>query len=151
MKIICKISSILFISVCIAVASCSIDSEDSDGSVNLLAFDTINFEPSMKGWELYSWPDRENYSHSLMVGTNRLKTYNEVISNRYVVYGTDSLKMLLERLPEEESVFWVGRDWLESCWGSQPKGDLRVPVKWIVDEIEGFCIKHELELSVGEN
>ena len=136
--------------VCI-ISACSPEQEDTDSPIGVLDFDTIDFQPSMKGWELYSWPVRDNYCHSLLQGTNRIKSYNEVIHNDYVVFGTDSLKMLLACLPEGESIFWLGRDWLERCWGGQPYGELTVPVPDIVDEIEDFCSDHGLDLSVADH
>jgi len=146
-----KITALSILAFCMAFSSCSKEPVNREEEIDLLAFDTITLEPSMKGWELYSWPDRNNYSHSLLPGTNRLKTYDEVISNKYVVFGTDSLKMLLARLPENENIFWIGRDWLERCWGVQPFEDLVLPVPLIVKEIEEFCKERGLELSVSEN
>jgi hypothetical protein len=113
-------------------------------------FDTISFVPSMKGWELYSWPNGNNFNHSLLPGTNRLKSYDEVVCNRYVVYGTDSLKMLLGRIPENEPIFWIGKGWLNQCWQDYYKGDLRLPDLFTIKAIQKFCSENNLVLEISD-
>ncbi|HEX2396051.1 MAG TPA: hypothetical protein VHI78_11950, partial [Bacteroidales bacterium] len=129
MKPVIKTSALLFFIASMIYTSCIKENDQISEtvSVNSPDFDTITFQSSMKGWELYSWPERDNYRHSLLPGTNRLKTYNEVITNPYTAHGTDSLKLLLARLPEGEHIFWIGRDWLQRCWAGQSYGDLMVP------------------------
>ena len=80
---------------------------------------------SAKGYELYSWPAEggQEWVHLLITGTNRLKTYEEIVSAentlsesgwvRVSATGTEELKALLSQLPDGESVIWIGRDWLE--------------------------------------
>lgn len=60
---------------------------------------------SMKGWELYSWESSGTWSFALVQGTNRLKTSEEIFSERVV--GLAHLKGELCRLAQGEAVFWL--------------------------------------------
>ena len=71
---------------------------------------------SMKGYELYSWEENGQWHYTIITGTNRVKTMEEITSredfiseigwvNIHVV-GVDAIKGVLSRLPRGESVFW---------------------------------------------
>jgi hypothetical protein len=73
---------------------------------------------SMKGYELYSWEENGQWHFTLITGTNRVKTVEEISSgedfisetgwvNVHVV-GVDAVKDVLCRVPRGESVFWCG-------------------------------------------
>ncbi len=115
---------------------------------------------SAKGYELYSWPEEggQEWHHVLITGTNRLKTYEEIVSAENAVdesgwvrvsaAGTEGLKALLSQLPDGESVTWVGEDWMGQMgveWGS-----VRLPDKDVIDEIERYCHQAGVELSVAQ-
>jgi hypothetical protein len=72
---------------------------------------------SMKGYELYSWRADNQWHFTLVTGTNRNKTLDEIISeddfiseagwvNIHMV-GVDAVKTALGKLPQNESVFWL--------------------------------------------
>jgi hypothetical protein len=63
---------------------------------------------SMKGWELYTWRDPVDGERrfSLLVGTNRLKSLEEIVDPEQAVAGIAGLERLLERLQPGEQVFW---------------------------------------------
>lgn len=127
--------------------NCSKDEDPEPEPVGLINLDTVSFAHSMKGWELYSWPNGNGWNYSILIGTNRLKTYDEVITNDYVVFGEDSLKMLLNKLPTKEEIFWIGEGWLESIWGAD-YGNLSLPDIITILEIENYCSQKELILSI---
>ena len=71
---------------------------------------------SMKGYELYTWDDGTETWFTLLPGTNRLKTPDEVFSDEreaidtsgwfaVTVAGLDAIGGQLARLPEGASVF----------------------------------------------
>ena len=62
---------------------------------------------SMKGWELYVWQANGETSFSLLEGTNRLKTEEEV--TKAAVKGVDAIKSRLAELKAGETVSIVGR------------------------------------------
>lgn len=114
---------------------------------------------SAKGYELYSWPaERGNgWQFTLITGTNRLKTYEEIVSAEDIVSeggwvkvsvtGTEDLKALLGQLPTGESVTWNSGDWLERV--GVPARSIRFPDEKVIDEIERYCRQLGLELSVA--
>jgi len=112
-------------------------------------YNALDFGHSMKGWELYSWPNGDDWNYSLIVGTNSLKSYNMVTGNPVSVKGIDSLKKVLERMPEGEEIFWIGENWLSHIWNDDYK-DLRLPPENIVSEIERFCQEHGLIMTVTD-
>lgn len=135
---------VLFIFVC--VWSCKRDDEtqatkdnrnNQTPEVSLL--DTVTFQKNMKGWELYSWVSGSDWNYSLMVGTNRLKTFDEIIHNKVVVRGKENVKILLGKLPDYEQVLWAGNRFA---------GSLQLPSQSIIDEIKTFCNSEKITLAV---
>lgn len=118
-------------------------------------FDTLNVPHLMKGYEIYSWPEGTKWYFSVMVGTNRIKTYAEVISTTpseihlITVTGIENLKMVLARFPENEYITWMGKGWLQSAWGSN-FGNLRLPPQNYIDDITQFCTQKKLNLQVTD-
>ena len=100
------IFSLIVNSLCLT--DCSKGSDKEVHSIDKIDLETISFDHSMKGWELYSWPNGNDWNYSILVGTNRIKSYEEVTTNGIIVLGLDSLKMLLDKLPENENLFWIG-------------------------------------------
>lgn len=129
--------------------SCSDEKYEEPLVVKQIDLDTISFPHSMKGWDLYSWPDGNNWNYTILMGTNRLKTYHEVITNNLVVSGTDSLKLLLDKLPPGEVICWIGEHWLESIWDTDYE-NLSLPDRSTIAEIEAFCESKELILRICE-
>ena len=114
---------------------------------------------SAKGYELYSWPAEEanEWRFTLITGTNRLKTYEEIVSAEDIVSesgwvkvsatGTEDLKALLSQLPGGESVTWNSGDWLEQM--GVPAGSIRLPDENVIDEIESYCRQLGINLSIA--
>jgi hypothetical protein len=127
--------------------NCSKGKNQEPEPVKLINLDTVSFSHSMKGWELYSWPNGNDWNYSILPGTNRLKTYNEVIENKIIVLGKDSLKMLLDKFPKKEEIFWIGEGWLERIWGID-FGNLSLPESKIIDEITNYSNQKELILDI---
>jgi len=101
-----------------------------------------------KGWELYSWKVDNEWHFTLIPGTNRNKTYEEIILAKYnpghTVKGIGSIKALLKRLPKGEGVFWVTKKW--SGITTDVKAQLRknnialiYPTEEIITEIRNYC------------
>lgn len=128
---------------------CSKDTVSEDFKSGKLDFDTLVFNHSMKGWELYSWTEGKTWVYSVLPGTNRLKTKEEVIANTIKVCGTDSLKMLLGKFPEDEYIAWIGERWLFQCWGNND-GNFSLPGQKTIDEIKEYCLKRKLNLGISE-
>lgn len=87
------------------------------------------FPESMKGYELYSWQDGGQWKFSLLVGTNREKTLEEIKSADVVLAGVDALTSTLEKIPAGQSITWSSRETL-----SFPPNEIRSQVEQICKE-----------------
>jgi hypothetical protein len=100
----------------------------------------IELPTSMKGYELYSWQVDGEWHFTLITGTNRNKTVEEIKAEENVesadgwvkisVTGTDALKALLARLPEFENVFWVD--------GLIAPAEFAKPPADVVDDVQAY-------------
>lgn len=102
---------------------------------------------SFKGYELLSWRYEGDWVFTLMTGTNRAKSFEEILSaeNQYssdalikiTVRGVEELKVVLGRLPRGEQINWGGMK-LE---GEVPANTLyfTFPPDVIVEEVVKFC------------
>ena len=94
--------------------------------------DTLTVTHSIKGWKIYSWPSGNDRYYSILVGTNSIKTYEQVTSNTptavhlITINGTNSLKLMLARFPESEYITLIGKTWLQNNWGGN-YGNLSLP------------------------
>lgn len=138
--------SISLIITLLSLSGCSKNVNNNEVNLNI---DTITFSPSMKGWELYSWTDANRWNYSLLMGTDRLKSYAEVTENLIKVSGEDSLKLLLDKLPAGEEIHWAGKGWLNTTWNSN-YGTLALPDGNTVNEIKSYCNLKGLVLIILE-
>jgi hypothetical protein len=102
----------------------------------------------MKGYELYSWPEGPDWDFALMVGTNRIKTLEEVTSPQSTLHGVEALKTALRALPANEQVFWAGADWLERS--QTASGGIAIPPTPIRDEIATLSVQLGIKLTVDD-
>jgi hypothetical protein len=116
---------------------------------------------SMKGYELYSWYEKEDgdWYYTLITGTNRLKTLAEVRARTNIVQPdgwvsilvreTGPLKTLLRRLPPGEQVTWPGTEWLKQAGAGKDMVErMGLPESETVAEIEDLCRQLDLALTV---
>jgi hypothetical protein len=109
---------------------------------------------SMKGYELYSWSEDGQWHFTLITGTDRIKTIEEITSEgnfvsetgwvKIQVVGADAIKDVLSRLPEDESVFWCD----ELHIGQPTETDLQLPPGQIADAIEEYAKQCGLDFVV---
>ena len=128
--------------------SCSKESQPKIETFAPINYDTISFYPSIKGWEVYSWPNGDTWNFSLLPGTNRLKSYAEVMEGPFRVSGLQALKELFAKLPAEEELILIGEDWLAQIWG-EPYYDLQLPPLFVVMQVKqmGEHLGHSVWLS----
>jgi hypothetical protein len=135
--------TILF-SCLLLISSCSRDKETQQ---QIAA--PQNFSSSPKGWELYSWYDGTQWNYSLLMGTNRLKTCDEVLQNKETAMGELDLMKLLERLPQGEEILWIGQDWMKRCGAMGNCTHLQLPPQSIIDDMLLYCYSIRLKLNVA--
>jgi hypothetical protein len=95
------------------------------------------FAESMKGYELYSWQEGGQWKFSVLVGTNRQKTLEEIKSTDVVLSGVDALTSTLERIPAGQYITWSSRETL-----SFPPEDIR-------SQVEQACKDKGLILNIA--
>ena len=93
---------------------------------------------SMKGYELYSWQEGSHWAFSLLVGTNREKTLDEIKSTDTVLPGVEALESALEKVPSGQYITWSSKDTL-----SFPPGD-------IIRQVEQICKDKGLRLNIAK-
>lgn len=132
--------SILFVLV-LVILSCE---NESDPTANQTPLPS-----SMKGYELYSWKTQGKWNYTLITGTNRAKTSDEIISTDNVettdwvkisVYSLTSVKQLLSRLPANENVSWISAP-------SRISG-FPLPDAYTVAKVELHCNSQDLILQI---
>jgi hypothetical protein len=107
------------------------------GDADLARF-IVRAPESMKGYELYSWQVEGEWHFALVVGTNRIKTYDEVSVPGVPVRGLDAIRAELDLLPAGEQVLWTA--------GRVP--DTVPPPDELITEIERYCTQRGLRLEM---
>jgi len=114
---------------------------------NQIIADTAKISNSLKGWELYSWQVGNERYYSLLYGTNRAKTIEEVqfitISTSVqvaMVNSTVDLEKILAKLATSENIFWY------SCYSGSSA--ITLPSTSVVNEIKLFCSNKNLNLQL---
>jgi len=111
---------------------------------------------SMKGYELYSWSEDSQWHFTLITGTNRNKTLEEITSNedfiseagwvQIHVVGVDAIETVLSKLPQNEEVFWLAR--LRSEQTPQDVVNITLPTGSIIDTIKEYAGRCGLDFLV---
>jgi hypothetical protein len=89
----------------------------------------------MKGYELYSWQEGGQWKFSILIGTNREKTLDEIKSKETVFHGVDALTAALEHMPAGQYITWSSR------------ATLSFPPAEIIEQIETICTEQGLILN----
>ena len=109
---------------------------------------------SMKGYELVSWQTGTDWNFTLVTGTNREKTFEELLSPestvtddgfvKITVAGLDEIKKALSLLPAGEQVYWSGMD----LSGQVPSGTIyfSYPPQAVITELQAYCTLNDITL-----
>jgi hypothetical protein len=109
---------------------------------------------SMKGYELVSWQTGTDWNFTLVTGTNREKTFEELLSPessvtdggfvKITVAGLDEIKKALSLLPAGEEVYWSGMD----LSGQVPSGTVyfTYPPQAVIAELQAYCTLNNIKL-----
>jgi hypothetical protein len=92
---------------------------------------------SMKGYELYSWEVKGEWYFSILVGTNREKTLEEIQSSDVAMRGIDELEAALKSIPAGQYITWNVFD------------PLAFPPEDLIDQVVGLCKTQELKLTLA--
>jgi hypothetical protein len=111
---------------------------------------------SMKGYELYSWQEESQWHFTLITGTNRNKTLEEITTGETKegeegwvnihVTGVATIKDVLNRIPENEFIIWnTGNSVLPT---EQAILTLIFPPRDMVNEIMNYAMQCGLDFIV---
>jgi hypothetical protein len=111
---------------------------------------------SIKGYELYSWEEDNRWHFTLITGTNRTKTMEEITSKedfisetgwvKIQVVGADAIKDVLSRLPQSESIFWC--DELHIGQTTETNINIQLPPEQITDAIKEYAERCGLDFAI---
>jgi hypothetical protein len=87
-------------------------------------------------YELYSWQSDGKWFFSLLIGTNRMKSIEEVTDPAVQLEGVAALKEQLAKLPAGEYVSWLPLD-------SKPGAEY--PPAEIMEDVRSFCSAQGLQ------
>ena len=108
--------------------------------------DTTKISTSLKGWDLYSWQVGDEWYYSILYGTNRLKTPEEIqfitSSSAQIakLNSLDNLKKILSKLAASENIMWY------ACLSGSLAFSL--PSETVVNDVKQFCTDKQLILSI---
>jgi len=111
---------------------------------------------SLKGYELYSWPVNGLWHFTLITGTNRNKTLEEIISTENIVSadgwihvhvaGLNAINTLLGTIPQNEYISWLSE--LRSEQTPRDGVDITLPTSEIIDAVKEHAAKYGINLVV---
>ena len=92
---------------------------------------------SMKGFELYSWQEDNQWKFSLLTGTNREKTLDEITSTDTALEGMEALRPALEAVSPGQYITWLVKE------------PLSFPPEDIIRQVEQICKDQGLILTIA--
>jgi hypothetical protein len=111
---------------------------------------------SVKGFELYSWMENGRWLFTLLTGTDRNKTLDEIVSGGNFISetgwlkiqgaGIDEIETALDKLPPGASVFWLTGMWPENT--AYPSISLALPPQPVIDALRDHAVRRDLDFTV---
>jgi hypothetical protein len=115
----------------------------------------LRVPPSMKGYELYSWLQNGQWHFSIITGTNRSKTLEEIISPensisetgfvKISVTGVDAIKDIFDRIPVGTSINWVDHIQKPS---EQTGIVIQLPPQQVSDVVRDYALHDRMDFHI---
>lgn len=123
--------------------------------ITLLTISDVDILPkSMKGYELYSWQENDDWHYTVITGTNRNKTIEEISSDEDYISetgwinihctGEAAIKAILEKIPSGEFISWNNGSFVSDGF------NLMLPPLDIVENIKNLTKALGLNLNVHD-
>jgi hypothetical protein len=93
---------------------------------------------SMKGYELYSWQNGDEWNFSLLIGTNREKTIEEIKNADSTLKSINELDTTLEQLAPGQYITWSTKD------------SLAFPPADLIEQVQQICAEQDLVLNIAK-
>jgi hypothetical protein len=92
---------------------------------------------SMKGYELYSWQEGSQWKFSLLTGTNREKTLDEILSTGTALDSMEALRSALKGISPGQTITWSAKE------------PLSLPPEEILQQVEQICRDQGLTCNIA--
>ncbi|KAF0109916.1 MAG: hypothetical protein FD147_1971 [Chloroflexi bacterium] len=101
-----------------------------------------------------SWKSGETWNFTLITGTNREKTFEELMKPgsqitkedfvKITVTGIEQIKKVIDLMPADEQILWGGMD----LTGQVPEGTVyfTFPPQKLIDELVEYCKNRKITL-----
>ncbi|MFC1958787.1 hypothetical protein ACFLV6_02610 [Chloroflexota bacterium] len=134
--------------------------EQAGKLINKLSITSVDKLPhSIKGYELYSWLEDTQWHFTIITGTNRNKTLEEITSQEdYIsesgwvkvhVVSVDTIKDVLSLLPQNEHVSWREDEFIILPDPTEQTNiSLQLPPKQIIDTIKEHAERCGLDFVI---
>ena len=120
--------------------------------ITALALTDIDLLPrSFKGYEIYSWPADDSWHFTVITGTNRNKTQDEIVSGE--TYISEQGRILIRCHGEEELMKALAKiplgEWVSLLDGSfvTENSQLSLPPADMAGRIKAFAREHGLQIN----
>lgn len=143
-----RIIVFLMFATTIVIAGC-------DGTPRGADISTSPLPSSVKGYELYSWAEGDDWYFTLITGTNRTKTLAEVASQsriiddngwvKITILGLQELEVILDRLPRSEQILLVDGARLDI---SQESSIITFPPEDMVEQVRQYSHQRGIKLMI---
>lgn len=110
---------------------------------------------SPKEYELYSWVGEEGWQFTLITGTNRIKSVEEIIFAddvvdhagwvRITASGVQELKSTLDKVPGSQEIFWVDGSRVAGAGEDTP---FSLPPEDIIQQVQQHSDQLELKMHI---
>lgn len=97
----------------------------------------FSLSTSFKGWELYSWKANATWQYSLVEGTNRAKTFEEITGSETIMTGEQALLDKIRTIARGEQIYWN--------FGNI-KG-FEYPSESTIEKVQDLCEKRSIKLE----
>lgn len=94
---------------------------------------------AMKGYELYSWNVDDEWRFALLLGTNRLKSIDEIMAPNNTIGSMAELRARLTQLAPGEEIVWL-------TWSDDR---LMLPPPSVVKAVKQMCQEINVELTLA--
>ena len=107
-------------------------------------------QASMKGYELYSWKIKGHWYYSLLPGTNRLRSYEEITAPRTVRRDAAGLQSELQKLQRGDEILWMSNAPVGASKSvAGQRIDVKHPSRKRIENIKAMCDKLGIRLSLS--
>ena len=102
---------------------------------------------AMKGYELYSWKVKGRWHYALLAGTNRAKSYDEILSSASARVGLAALQAELNKLARGEEVFWMSAAHANVAKPRTKSAPiLELPSRQRINHVKAYCDERGIKL-----